>query len=36
LRRLATDVDIVQLEQHPRRDQILQGGIRWTKPAGPF
>jgi hypothetical protein len=33
-RRLATDVDIVQLEKHPRREQILQGGIRWTKPAG--
>jgi predicted nucleotidyltransferase len=34
-RRLAMDVDIVQLEKHPRREQILQGGIRWTKPAGP-
>ncbi len=33
-RRLATNVDIVQLEKHSRREQILQEGTRWTKPAG--
>ncbi|MCS6936252.1 MAG: nucleotidyltransferase domain-containing protein [Candidatus Bipolaricaulota bacterium] len=34
LDRLARDVDIVQVERHPRKDQIIREGIRWTKPAG--
>lgn len=32
--RLARDVDIVQLEKHPHKDQIIREGIRWMKPAG--
>lgn len=35
MRRLARDVDIVQLEKHPHKDQIIREGIQWTKPAGP-
>ncbi len=30
-RKLGTDVDLVQLEGHPLREQILREGIRWRK-----
>ncbi len=32
-RKLDTDVDIVQLEEHPLREKILREGIPWTKSS---
>ncbi len=33
--RLGRDLDLVQLEKHPHKAQIIREGIPWTKPAGP-